>query len=337
MVSVYRICPQITLAASFTEGFFPPIQVIHKELPLQPVQTDVVRSRFNFLWIMLAVAFGLSPYAWGASTFVPDFSIGDDYVKWYYGCGPTAGGSIASYWDRRGYSNLVQGVLEDNIASTRHIEYWYQTPPSNRGNTAAYGTANDPFVGSDGFDCIADFMGTSRYNYPKPTTGNYNNTNGGTIANSGSNDNYLDIRSGMKNYAAYRGYSIECVNNEHTSVGFGDGLLTWANFTAEIDAGRPVIFLVDSDGNGSTDHFVPVFGYNDSNQYFCYDEWGNTGGIGDGGRWSNFAGLGNAFGVGFMTTMGFGGSPEPQAVVLVIVCVTTGLPLTGRKRYRRCH
>ena len=286
---------------------------------------------------MLIAVLGVMPYARGASTFVPNFAIGNDYVKWYYGCGPTAGGSIASYWDRNGYSNLIQGAIDDNIASTRHIEYWYQTPPSNRGNTAAYGTNNDPFVGSDDFDCIADFMGTSRYNYPKPTVGNYELSNGSTLANSGGNDNYLDIRSGMKNYSSYRGYSIECVNNEHVSMGFGDGLLTWANFTAEIDDGRPVIFLVDSDGNGSTDHFVPVFGYNDSNEYFCYDEWGDTGGIGDGGRWETFAGLGNVFGVGFMTTMGFGASPEPQAFIMMIICVSVFSPLASRKYYRSRH
>ncbi len=268
-----------------------------------------------------------------AQVFVPNFSIGNDYVKWYYGCGPTAGGSLALYWDRNGYGNLVTGAIEDHIASTRHIEYWYESPPAGtRGSGAAYNTNSDPMVGSDGFDCIADYMGTSRYNYARPDAGNYNLTNGGTYLWMGAPDTFLGIRSGMEAYASSRGYSI-------TATNYNSSL--WNNFTNEIDAGRPTILLVDTDGDGGTDHFGPAFGYDDAtNKYFAYNEWGNTGAVGDGGNWYDFNAMGTPWGVGFVTAVGFGGgggggSPEPAALALLMLTCIGALRTTGRTAARK--
>jgi hypothetical protein len=256
-----------------------------------------------------------------AQVFVPNFSIGDDYVQWYYGCGPTAGGSIALYWDRNGYSNLVTGAIEDHIASTRHIEYWYESPINSvrgGGGDPDYNSTGDPKVGSDGFDCIADFMGTSRYTYPRPDAGNYELTNGGTYLWMGAPDTYLGIRSGMKAYANYQGYSIDATNYNAD---------LWNTFTGEIDAGRPVILLVDTDGDGGTDHFVPSFGYDDTGKYFAYNEWGATGAVGDGGNWYDWNAMGVAWGVGYVTALGFGGgaSPEPTAACLILLTGLAGI------------
>ena len=47
-----------------------------------------------------------------------------------------------------------------------------------------------------------------------------------------------------------------------------------------------MVFLVDTNGNGSTDHFVTVIGYDDStHSYGCLDTWGST------VRWETFAPL----------------------------------------------
>jgi hypothetical protein len=46
------------------------------------------------------------------------------------------------------------------------------------------------------------------------------------------------------------------------------------DYMAEIDAGRPVVLLVDTDGNGSTDHFVTGIGYDlDYGMYGIYNTW----------------------------------------------------------------
>ena len=52
--------------------------------------------------------------------------------------------------------------------------------------------------------------------------------------------------------------------------------LTWDMVKAEIDGARPMVFLVDSDGDGRTDHFVTVIGYREVNgypEYACWDTW----------------------------------------------------------------
>ncbi len=278
--------------------------------------------------------------AHAAQVFVPNFSIGNDYVQWYYGCGPTAGGSIFSYWDRNGYGNLIQGSVDSNVASTSHIRRWYENPiVGDRGNSNAYSTA-DPLAAADTDDCIADFMGTSRYTDTMPNLNPYNLTNGGTYAFYTPMAGYRGISTGMVDYAAWRGYTITSNNLEY--VGTGDSSLTWGAFTAQIDAGKPVIFLVDSNGDGTSDHFVPVFGYDTTgNQYFAYDEWGTTGQVGNGGRWETFQGMGPAWGVGIMTTIngfaggGAGATPEPAAALLACLCLSPLLAATGRRTSRR--
>ena len=52
--------------------------------------------------------------------------------------------------------------------------------------------------------------------------------------------------------------------------------LTWTVLTTEINNNRPMVFLVDNDGNGGTDHFVTIVGYSETTiqQYGCLDTWG---------------------------------------------------------------
>lgn len=70
------------------------------------------------------------------------------------------------------------------------------------------------------------------------------------------------------------------------------GTLTWSKFKSEINRNRPLVFLVDSDGNGNTDHFVTAIGYRDTkgyNQYACRDTWST------GTRWERFRGMSSKY------------------------------------------
>ena len=51
--------------------------------------------------------------------------------------------------------------------------------------------------------------------------------------------------------------------------------LTWTVVKQQINAGHPMVFLVDSSGDGYTDHFVPVIGYDESGgpMYAFWDTW----------------------------------------------------------------
>jgi hypothetical protein len=78
--------------------------------------------------------------------------------------------------------------------------------------------------------------------------------------------------------AAFTGY-VASVASQYapstTDYSMGS-TLTWALVKAEIDSGRPLVFLVDSSGDGYTDHFVTVVGYRESGgypEYACWDTW----------------------------------------------------------------
>jgi len=61
-----------------------------------------------------------------------------------------------------------------------------------------------------------------------------------------------------------------------------------------------MLFLVDTDGNGSTDHFIPVIGYDaraDGGYYACYTTWSEDEDV----SWYKFRAMGSAWGVGYAT------------------------------------
>jgi hypothetical protein len=206
---------------------------------------------------------------------------------WYNGCGPTALGMIIGYWDGHGYANLIPGsnnwsanqtAIKNMIASPGHITDYVPTPDR----------LTPPPYHSD--DSVADFCKSSR----DPLQWGW------------SYFSYQD--EGLKGYADYCGY------NQYTAWQSYYSSSLWDEIISEIDAGHPLEFLVDSDGNGSTDHFVTVIGYDDTagqKKYACWDTWYST------IRWENFHAMssGNAWGVYGATF--FYLVPEPSIFVLL--------------------
>ena len=193
---------------------------------------------------------------------------------WHRGCGPTAGGMIVGYWDAHGFGDLIDGAgdwevnraaIQDMIASPGHVRDYVPTP--DRTPTAA-----DPYHADD---CLADFMGASR----------------GLLAYGDSYDSRQ--AAGLMKYFAYRGYAGVTSYSRYVW-----GL--WGDFTASIDAGRPVELYVDRSGNGVADHFVAAFGYDETDpaapKYLCYNtddhlaRWYDFTPVGPGKRWGVYAG-----------------------------------------------
>ena len=168
---------------------------------------------------------------------------------WTGGCAPTAGGMVMGYYDAHGYGGLISAgdgtnswstnreVIEAMIASDGYFEDWWPKPDA------------DPPYHED--DCLADFMHTSR----------------GSLDAGWSVPQMID--NGLIEYAEYRGY------------GGGDSDLLyqfqlWDALVEEVDAGRPMVFFVDSTASGSPDHFVTAIGYDDDadrSRYACYDTY----------------------------------------------------------------
>jgi len=176
---------------------------------------------------------------------------------WYRGCGPTSAGMIVGYWDGNGFGDLVVGDASDTTGNLDNIHDMIASPE----HYADYG---DPSLnpdlselgGAHENNCVADFMRTSQSYY--------------SMSYGWSLFNYAD--NGLYEYAQYRGYSDATAWNE---AWYSDTL--WDNIVADIDAGYPVMLLVDTNGDGGSDHFIPAIGYNDTTmQYAAYNTYDTT-------------------------------------------------------------
>tara|TARA_B100000902_G_C27320903_1_gene924384 strand:+ start:1923 stop:2855 length:933 start_codon:yes stop_codon:yes gene_type:complete len=175
---------------------------------------------------------------------------------WHRGCGPTALGMIIGYYDLHGFDELFPDstLIQTNdinmlIASDEHY-YNYSLPldyyPNLLQDISEIGT---PHINNS----IADFMNTSM-----SSCGNYWGWSWSS-----------DIGTAFESYVNYRSINyITSIDYEYYSNN------SWNEYKIEIDNNRPVIILVDTDGDNSTDHFVVGIGYNEFSQEFgCYDTW----------------------------------------------------------------
>jgi hypothetical protein len=179
---------------------------------------------------------------------------------WHNGCGPTAAGMVIGYWDANGFGDLVHG---DSQSQTLHVDAMISSP----GNYADYCQPIDsypdlmpdkselPLGDEHTNDSIADLMKTSQ---------SYHHNLWGW-------SRYSDMAPALEGYVALAAphYTVNAQNETW-------GPFTWETYVTEIDAGRPMVLLVDTDGNGYTDHFVTAIGYAEQGNtrlYACRDTW----------------------------------------------------------------
>jgi hypothetical protein len=204
---------------------------------------------------------------------------------WRHGCGPTAVGMVVGYYDTQGYDSLIPGdassqTNEVNQAIASGGDSSNPFPPGLERHYEDYARPEDdyPNMLDDDYitsgrpphadNCIADYMNTS-----KSTVDNYYGWSWSS-----------DVGP---SFVGYINQQNPAYSPAYQSYLTSYGTLTWSVLTGEIDAGRPMVFLVDSDGDGYTDHFVPIIGYRDSPtlQYACWDTWYAP------VRWENFAAI----------------------------------------------
>jgi len=214
--------------------------------------------------------------------------------NWYHGCGPTAAASVFGYWDVSGFPNLFDAVGND-VFLTANVQDQISSPAHN----AKYDPTPD-FPGPvPSFTSIADWFGTS----VDPLQFGWS---------------FLSLADdAFEGYASFRGYEFEAQNRLFSDQS-SDSLFNWGDLVEEIDANRPLMFLVDLDGNGSTDHFVPVLGYDDRGAlgrfYGLYTTWSEDERI----TWKSFQDRGNPWGVAYATFVQPISSPipEPSSILL---------------------
>jgi len=268
----------------------------------------------NFVILACLFAILVPASAFGAAVTLSNVPAYD----WYHGCTPTAVGSVMGYWDLHGYPNMFDASGWAAVSQTVNVQDQISSPAHN----AKYDpTPDNPNLPVPPKTSIADYLGTS----VDPL--GYGST---SVSN---------IIYGMTGYASYRGYASTAT--QYTYI-MGLLSLTWSKLASEINAGRPMVFNVDSDGDGKNDHSVPVLGYDDRGSggkwFGCYTTWSEDETI----QWYQFTGMssGHLFGISsgesfklntapqsYALTSGAAGDgasgmqpvPEPSAVMLLLL------------------
>jgi len=213
--------------------------------------------------------------------------------NWYHGCGPTALASVFGYWDQHGLPNLF-----DASGSALYLTSNVQDQISSPAHNAKYDSSPDvAALPTPPWTSLADYLGTS-----------VNQAYGSSAL--------ATVPQAISGYAASHGYQVNATNvlyypNYPTAF-------NWKAFTGEIDAGRPMLFGVDSDGDRTLDHFVPAFGYSEHDDgslwYACYTTWHEDETV----DWYPFRGVGKPFGIWTGTYIQPVGVPEPAAAVTLL-------------------
>ncbi len=228
--------------------------------------------------------------------------LGVPAYSWRHGCAPTALGMIVGYWNEKGYSSLVPGsastqteAVNQAIASQRD-----EATPGNYEDYCLPLDSNTESILPDRSeggavhtnDSIADFMLTSR--------SARQNRYGWSWSS--------DLTPAFTQYVSNKSATYVAVTNGYQ---ISDSTMTWSVLTTELDNNRPMIFLVDTEGTGSTNHFVTIVGYRDtpSRQYACFTTWDQE------VHWYDFAAIaqGQAWGVWGGWSFGLsGGTATPS-------------------------
>lgn len=206
---------------------------------------------------------------------------------WRHGCGPTAVGMVLGYYDLNGFPDLFVGDASSQTASVNQgiasqgsgtrgsgmqLHYEDFALPNDSSSSSVISDSSQTYpTGCHASDSIADFMRTSW-----SSAGNFYGWSWSS-----------DIIPAFTNYVRLKNPSyVPCSTSYYM-----DSSLTWTVVTNEIANNRPMVFLVDSSGDGYTDHFVPVIGYSDGppQQYACYDTWDTS------VRWCQFRAMSSSY------------------------------------------
>ncbi|MHC4665006.1 MAG: hypothetical protein ACYS9T_03485 [Planctomycetota bacterium] len=216
---------------------------------------------------------------------------------------------VIGYYDGQGYDDLIPGSASTQTADVDQAiasggDSSNPNPPGSEEHYEDYSRPEDssPTLLTDdyitqartahGDNCIADYMDTS-----KSTRDNYYGWSWST-----------DMGPSFISYVNQQNPSY---NPSYQQYYMGT-TLTWGVLTTEIDNDRPMIFLVDTDADGSTDHSVTVVGYRDtpSQQYGCLDTWPPP----DVVRWCDFTQMSGGQPWGIWSGWSFSPGPMPVRV-----------------------
>lgn len=223
---------------------------------------------------------------------------------WVFGCSAVSGSMIAGYYDRNGFPNVYTGATNGGVIPLVEDSSWgrwtdntgdnYPNNPliaSHQGldGRTDFGSIDDYWVtylssSKDPYitgrwtqhawgDAVGDYMKTSQ-----SASGNVDGSTSFYYINSATPLSCQDMEAGgiaardgtygRKLFYEARGYTVtgcytQMTDNRHT------GGFSYAQYKAEIDAGRPVLLNLEG-------HSIVGVGYNDAtNLVYLHDTWDN--------------------------------------------------------------
>ena len=248
-----------------------------------------------------AASSSTSPYAYTAGTAtiltnVPAFT-------WCYGCSATAAAMLFGYYDRTGYGNMYTGPTNGGVCPLDNSSWGSTTyTPSGvicgecpisathqgkdgratRGHVDDYwidygNPGPDPYIVNDWTehtpgDCTGDYMGTSqsKYSLSDGSTWFFRYENGDPLVDyTGKDATQRDGCHGMRLFAESRGYTVQTnftqmIQGQASDPSKG---FTFADYQAEINAGRPVIIQL-------VGHSMLGYGYDTAtSKIYIHDTW----------------------------------------------------------------
>ena len=269
------------------------------------------RTYCKIVLIALLIGSGVTLAAWRSAVAIPVILDHVPAYNWYHGCGLTAAASVIGYWDLHNYDNLFDASGWEDVRLTQNVKDHISSPEHN----AKYDPKpDDPHLPDPPNTSIADFFHTSE----------------GSLNYGWSYLSYAD--DAFIGYADHRGYEFDARNEWFDSF-------AWDDFTAEIDEGRPLLFLVDTNADSTTDHFVPVMGYDNRGAeglwYALYTTWSENEDI----VWHEFRGMSNVWtwGIGYATIVNpIDPPPAPVPETSTVLLLSAGL-LAAAGFTKRCE
>jgi hypothetical protein len=221
---------------------------------------------------------------------------------WAFGCSATSASMMFGYYDNSGFTNMYAGPTNGGVfpmtnatwgsvvinSETRALNPLSATRKGLDGRTIK-GHVDDYWIQYDNFDDDPFITGGWTEHTKGQCTGDYMGTNQSTFACSdgstyfwwwgdgtplydytGCEPDYKDGCHGMKVFAESRGYTVQSLGNFNQYIypyGSNTTGFTFANYKAEIDAGRPVLIQVEG-------HTMLGFGYDDAGStIYIHDTW----------------------------------------------------------------
>lgn len=162
---------------------------------------------------------------------------------------------VIGYWDGKGFDSLISGSaatqtgdVNNMISSAEHYSDYALPKDSYPANPYPLPDKSELPTGDEHTDnSVADFMKTSQSRLDLYYGWSY----------------YSYMPIALTNWVNLATPQYTATASNMTLPEFWGGTFSWEILKGEIDAGRPVVLLVDTDADGQTDHFVAAMGYSD--------------------------------------------------------------------------